>query len=126
MKSAILEFKNLVTEFSSEGNKLKAVDDVSFTLNQGETIGIVGESGSGKSVTSLSAMRLIPNPPGKISGGEIIFHKNGGGTTNLLKIFQTSPCSTISPLYITTTLSASSAITPKSCVIKRIPISFSF
>ena len=86
MKSAILEFKNLVTEFSSEGNKLKAVDDVSFTLNKGETIGIVGESGSGKSVTSLSAMRLIPNPPGKISGGEIIFHKNNGSTTNLLKI----------------------------------------
>ncbi len=86
MKNAILEFKNLVTEFSSEGNKTKAVDDVSFTLNKGETIGIVGESGSGKSVTSLSAMRLIPSPPGKISGGEIIFHKNDGGTTDLLKI----------------------------------------
>ncbi len=86
MKNAILEFKNLVTEFSSEGNKLKAVNDVSFTLNKGETIGIVGESGSGKSVTSLSAMRLIPSPPGKISGGEIIFHENDGGATDLLKI----------------------------------------
>jgi len=59
---------------------------VSFTLNKGETIGIVGESGSGKSVTSLSAMRLIPSPPGIISGGEIIFHQNDGTATDLLKI----------------------------------------
>ncbi|MDG1283210.1 MAG: ATP-binding cassette domain-containing protein, partial [Flavobacteriales bacterium] len=60
----LLEFKNLVTEFHTEGNTIKAVNDISFCLNKGETIGIVGESGSGKSVTSLSAMRLIPNPPG--------------------------------------------------------------
>ena len=71
----LLEFKNLVTEFHTEGNVVKAVNNVSFTLNRGETVGIVGESGSGKAVTSLSAMRLIPTPPGKISGGEIIFHK---------------------------------------------------
>ena len=59
---------------------------MSFTLNKGETIGIVGESGSGKSVTSLSAMRLIPNPPGEITGGEIIFHKNDGTSVDLLNI----------------------------------------
>ena len=86
MDNTLLEFKNLVTEFHTEGTSVKAVNDVSFTLNKGETIGIVGESGSGKSVTSLSAMRLIPNPPGIISGGEIIFHQKDGTTTDLLKI----------------------------------------
>jgi len=70
-KTKLLEIKNLVTEFRTEGKVLKAVNDVSFTLNRGETIGIVGESGSGKSVTSLSVMRLIPNPPGTISGGSV-------------------------------------------------------
>ena len=82
----LLEFKNLITEFHTEGNTVKAVNDVSFCLNNGETIGIVGESGSGKSVTSLSAMRLVPNPPGVISGGEIIFHQKNGKCTDLLKI----------------------------------------
>lgn len=82
----LLEIKNLVTEFSTEGKVMKAVNDVSFTLNRGETIGIVGESGSGKSVTSLSVMRLIPDPPGKISGGEILFHKNEGSPVDLVTI----------------------------------------
>ncbi|MDA7728526.1 ABC transporter ATP-binding protein [Flavobacteriales bacterium] len=86
MENTLLEFKNLVTEFHTEGTTVKAVNGVSFTLNKGETIGIVGESGSGKSVTSLSAMRLIPSPPGIISGGEIIFHQNNGTATDLLKI----------------------------------------
>ena len=86
MGNTLLEFKNLVTEFHTEGTTVKAVNGVSFTLNKGETIGIVGESGAGKSVTSLSAMRLIPSPPGIISGGEIIFHQNDGTATDLLKI----------------------------------------
>ena len=86
MENTLLEFKNLVTEFHTEGTTVKAVNGVSFTLNKGETIGIVGESGSGKSVTSLSAMRLIPSPPGIISGGEIIFNQNDGTATDLLKI----------------------------------------
>jgi peptide/nickel transport system ATP-binding protein len=86
MENTLLEFKNLVTEFHTEGTTVKAVNDVSFTLNRGETIGIVGESGSGKSVTSLSAMRLIPSPPGIISGGEIIFHQKDGTATDLLSI----------------------------------------
>ena len=86
MGNTLLEFKNLVTEFHTEGARVKAVNEVSFTLNRGETIGIVGESGSGKSVTALSAMRLIPTPPGIISGGEIIFHQKDDSTTDLLKI----------------------------------------
>ena len=86
MKNTLLEFKNLVTEFKTEGKTVKAVNNVSFSLNKGETVGIVGESGSGKSVTSLSAMQLIPNPPGIISGGEIIFHQKNGDAIDLLKL----------------------------------------
>ncbi|HRN93575.1 MAG TPA: ATP-binding cassette domain-containing protein, partial [Chitinophagales bacterium] len=73
MSKLLLDVKNLVTEFKTDGGIVKAVNDVSFTLNKGETIGIVGESGSGKSVTSLSIMRLIPNPPGRIAGGQILY-----------------------------------------------------
>ena len=86
MNNTLLEFKNLVTEFHTEGKVLTAVNNISFTLNKGETIGIVGESGSGKSVTSLSAMRLVPSPPGKIASGEIIFHKKDGETDDFLQI----------------------------------------
>lgn len=74
----LIEVKNLVTQFKTEDGIVPAVDDVSFNINKGETIGIVGESGSGKSVTSLSIMRLIPDPPGKITGGQIIFHDEHG------------------------------------------------
>ena len=86
MSNTLLEFKNLVTEFHTEGTTVKAVNNISFTLNKGETVGIVGESGSGKSVTSLSAMRLIPSPPGVISGGSIIFHTKNGEKVDLLKL----------------------------------------
>ena len=86
MKKPLLDFKNLVTEFKTEGSVVTAVNNVSFSLKRGETIGIVGESGSGKSVTSLSAMRLVPSPPGEITSGEIIFHKKNGMKVDLLKI----------------------------------------
>jgi oligopeptide transport system ATP-binding protein len=69
----LLEVRNLETHFKTQDGLVKAVNNVSFHVDRGETLGIVGESGSGKSVTSLSIMRLIPNPPGKIVGGEIIF-----------------------------------------------------
>jgi len=75
-KKPILEIKNLVTEFHTEDEVIQAVNNISFTLHKGETIGIVGESGSGKSVTSLSAMGLIQSPPGKIANGSIILHSN--------------------------------------------------
>jgi len=83
-KKPLLEINNLVTEFHTEDGIVKAVNDVSFSLNRGETIGIVGESGSGKSVTSLSVMQLIASPPGRISNGEILFHSENG-TVDLLK-----------------------------------------
>jgi peptide/nickel transport system ATP-binding protein len=84
-KQPLLEVKNLVTQFKTDDEFIKAVNDISFTLHKGETIGIVGESGSGKSVTSLSIMQLIPNPPGKITGGEIIYHTKDNKTVDLVK-----------------------------------------
>ena len=69
----LLEVKDLRTYFQTEDGLVKAVDGISFNLKRGETLGIVGESGSGKSVTNLSIIRLIPDPPGKIVSGEVIF-----------------------------------------------------
>jgi oligopeptide transport system ATP-binding protein len=72
MAETLLEVKNLQTHFYTRSGVAKAVEDVSFTLNESETLGLVGESGCGKSVTSLSIMRLI-SPPGKVVGGEILY-----------------------------------------------------
>ena len=70
----VLEVKNLQTHFFTDEGVVKAVDDVSFSLRKGEVLGIVGESGSGKSVTNLSIMNLVQTPPGRIVGGEVLFH----------------------------------------------------
>jgi oligopeptide transport system ATP-binding protein len=70
----ILEVRNLKTQFQTQDGVVKAVDDVSFYVMPGETLGVVGESGCGKSMTGLSIMRLIPSPPGKIVAGEILFN----------------------------------------------------
>jgi len=71
--SALLEVRDLRTSFIVDGARLPAVDGVSFSLESGRTLGIVGESGCGKSVTALSIMGLVPQPPGRIEGGEVIF-----------------------------------------------------
>ena len=70
----LLEVKNLRTYFDTDDGIVRAVDDISFQLKRGDTLGIVGESGSGKSVTNLSIIRLVPNPPGKIVSGEVLFN----------------------------------------------------
>lgn len=73
MADSIIQVRNLSVEFRTDEGTVKAVKNISFDIPRGKTVGLVGESGSGKSVTSLAVMRLIPNPPGKITGGEIIF-----------------------------------------------------
>ncbi|MGD8587028.1 MAG: ABC transporter ATP-binding protein, partial [Chloroflexota bacterium] len=77
----LLEVNDLVTRFYTEDGVVHAVNGISYTLDEGESLGLVGESGCGKSVSVLSVMRLIPSPPGRIDGGEVIY--NG---RNLLKI----------------------------------------
>lgn len=72
MESA-LEIKDLTVSFSSEGRKVEVVSGVSLSIPQGRIVGVVGESGCGKTVTALSIMRLIPEPPGRIDSGEILF-----------------------------------------------------
>jgi oligopeptide/dipeptide ABC transporter ATP-binding protein len=71
--TALLEVRGLRTHFAGEEGEFRAVDGVSFALERGRTLGIVGESGCGKSVTSLSIMGLVPQPPGRIAGGEVVF-----------------------------------------------------
>ena len=81
MTEAMLSVENLHTQFRTEGGLVQAVDDVSFAIQAGETFALVGESGCGKSVTALSIMGLIPNPPGEITSGSIEF-----GGVDLLKL----------------------------------------
>ncbi|MDR9853721.1 ABC transporter ATP-binding protein [Paenibacillus sp. VCA1] len=73
MAKNLVEFRNLQTHFRTSAGVVKAVDDVSFTIREGETLCVVGESGCGKSVTAMSLMRLVESPPGNIVGGEIVF-----------------------------------------------------
>jgi oligopeptide transport system ATP-binding protein len=70
----LLEVKNLTTQFFTQDGVVQAVNGISYNLEEGETLGIVGESGCGKSVSVLSIMRLIPDPPGKITDGEVLFY----------------------------------------------------
>lgn len=70
---ALIQIKNLSVEFQTDEGHVKAVKNISFDIPKGKTVGLVGESGSGKSVSSLAIMGLIPNPPGKVTSGEILF-----------------------------------------------------
>ncbi len=116
MNDTILDVRHLSVDFQTDERLVRAVDDVSFQVKRGQTVGIVGESGSGKSVTSLAVMGLVPNPPGRVSSGEIWFRglEAEGDAINLLKlpsedmqkfrggqismIFQ-EPMSSLNPVY---------------------------
>lgn len=74
---SLIELKDLQTFFYTEDGVVRAVDGVSFDIKPRETLGVVGESGCGKSVTALSVMGLVPIPPGKIEGGQILYQRNG-------------------------------------------------
>ena len=80
-EETVLDVRNLQTVFFTNSGLFRAVDDVSFTVRRGETLAIVGESGCGKSVTALSIMRLVPDPPGRIVGGSVTLEG-----TNLLDL----------------------------------------
>ncbi len=73
MEQPLLDIRGLRTQFFTDDGLARAVDGVSYALDRGETVGVVGESGCGKSVTALSILRLIPDPPGKIVDGQILF-----------------------------------------------------
>lgn len=88
-KPPLLDIVNLVTEFRSGNKTNQAIKGVSFSIARGQTVGVVGESGSGKSVTSLSVMGLIPNPPGKITNGQIIFSDAAEAPADLVSLPET-------------------------------------
>ncbi len=105
----LLEVRDLQVHFDTEAGTFRAVDGVSFSVRRGATLGIVGESGCGKSVTSLGVMRLIPRPPGRYAGGEVLFEgkdilklsegemrKLRGGRMGM--IFQ-EPMTSLNPVY---------------------------
>lgn len=109
MNIPLLEIRDLKTYFHTSGGPVRAVDGVSLSISERETVGVVGESGCGKSVTALSVMRLIPDPPGKIVGGEIflegesILEKSEAEMrsirgSKIAMIFQ-EPMTSLNPLY---------------------------
>lgn len=109
MRKKLLEVKGLQTTFFTDDGQIPAVDDIDFSVHEGEILGIVGESGSGKSVTSLSIMGLIPSPPGKITGGQVLLDgKNLAKLTDkqmqkvrgkdVAMIFQ-EPMTSLNPLF---------------------------
>ena len=108
-RKTVLQVNDLQTTFFTDSGEIPAVDHVSFHVKEGEILGIVGESGCGKSVTSLSVMGLIPSPPGKIVGGEILFENSdllkmserqmrGIRGNDIAMIFQ-EPMTSLNPLF---------------------------
>ncbi len=114
MSDTILDVKRLTVHFEVDSQLIQAVDDISFQVQRGQTLGIVGESGSGKSVTSLAVMGLVPNPPGRVVNGEIWFNGDAGNPVDLCTLSETQlqsyrggqvsmifqePMSSLNPVY---------------------------
>ena len=114
MSDTILDVKHLTVHFEVDNQLIQAVDDITFQVQRGQTLGIVGESGSGKSVTSLAVMGLVPNPPGKVVNGEIWFNGGTGAAVDLGTLSETQlqgyrggqvsmifqePMSSLNPVY---------------------------
>ncbi len=76
MSDNLLEIKGLTVEYRTDGGTVQAVTDLRLSIQKGETLGLVGETGAGKTTTALSIIQLVPNPPGKIVGGEVLFKNN--------------------------------------------------
>jgi peptide/nickel transport system ATP-binding protein len=108
-EAAVLELDGLCVEFSMRGRSVPVLSDISLSLARGKTLAIVGESGCGKSMTALAIMRLVPSPPGRISGGRVLF--NGEDLTqaserrireirgrDISMIFQ-EPMTSLNPVY---------------------------
>ncbi|PZO42895.1 MAG: ABC transporter ATP-binding protein [Shackletoniella antarctica] len=114
MSDTILDVKRLTVHFEVDSQLIQAVNDISFQVQRGQTLGIVGESGSGKSVTSLAVMGLVPNPPGRVVNGEIWFNGDAGNPVDLCTLSETQlqsyrggqvsmifqePMSSLNPVY---------------------------
>jgi peptide/nickel transport system ATP-binding protein len=90
-QDVLLEVNGLKTYFFLHEGIVRAVDNVTYNIRRGKTIGIIGESGCGKSVTAQSIMRIVPSPPGKIVGGEILFHRRQNGTADTIDLSKLDP-----------------------------------
>ena len=86
-ESRVLSVEGLTVDFDVKGKSVNILSEISFDLNSGETLGIIGESGCGKSMTALALLRMIPSPPGRITGGKVLLNDE-----NLLREVIGEPC----------------------------------